>query len=356
MNHQTSFYDEQISEHRNALLEIALGKYGCLLRTMGGFCGDIFVFDQGENVYPRFVIAKVPNGRPTPTEAAKRFIREIELQSRMFSHFFVHSVFDVTWILDAPIALYRMWDGDLSNLIADKTFSPQARLSFIAYLCAGLDHCHRRGMICHQDLKPQNILTRDLRRQFSGLPADDVFICPKLADFGLANLASDYGIFEGARPYMAPEQWMKTELSSATDVFSLGVIAFELLTYGHHPVGGMTADWWPSPKEGNSKAWCHDDKWTRWLNKGLPIESIPFICPSAGKIVLACLQKEPQARPTLTQIQNSMLDALGERSSELRIQALFRIQHADSESKNPDSASWPYLEERLAKFSQQMKH
>lgn len=349
MNQKASFYDCQ-SEYRPLILEGVLGKYGSVVRTTGGFCGEIYVFDQGTQTYPRFVVAKTPNGRPNPTEAARRFIKEIELQAKMYSHFFVHSAFDVAWVLDAPVALYRMWDGDLSRLIADDAFSPEARLSFLAYLCSGLGHCHRRGMICHQDLKPQNILTRDLRRQFSGLPTEDVFICPKLADFGLANLALREGRFNGAKPYMAPEQWTKSELSHATDVFSFGVIAFELMTFGHHPVGGITADWWPSPRVGNSKSWHSDRKWKQWVKNGLLVEQIDFICPSVKDAVQACLQRKPKDRPNLDEIQRALLNALGGISQGTKDQAAFRIQHAEAESENPDSASWPYLEDRLAHF------
>ena len=97
----------------------------------------------------------------------------------------------------------------------------------IIYKCAkALDHAHRRGVI-HRDIKPSNLLLNDER---------DV----KIADFSIAminrpdNVHTQFTGFLGSPLYMSPEQINELPLSSATDIFSLGTVMYQMLT-GNHP-------------------------------------------------------------------------------------------------------------------------
>jgi eukaryotic-like serine/threonine-protein kinase len=144
------------------ILEVNLSKYGRITRHCNGMCGAVYFFDQGENVHPRFVAAKLPliptNDR---AERNRRFLREIELQHSTFYHRFVCWPFDYKMVLDTPVALYSASDGDLSQWIPRQEWSTTSRLATLAYLCSALAHCRSRGIICHQDLKPQNVLMRN---------------------------------------------------------------------------------------------------------------------------------------------------------------------------------------------------
>ena len=87
--------------------------------------------------------------------------------------------------------------------------------------CAGLQHAHDAGLV-HRDVKPANLLVRE----------DDVL---KIADFGIARAAeltrlTQHGTVLGTAAYLSPEQAAGEEVTTATDIYSLGAVVYELLT------------------------------------------------------------------------------------------------------------------------------
>lgn len=103
----------------------------------------------------------------------------------------------------------------------------RARLELMGKICDAVHYAHQRGVI-HRDLKPGNILVDDLGQ-------------PKILDFGVARatdsdvaatMQTDVGQIIGTLPYMSPEQMAAdpTELDTRSDVYALGVVAYELLS------------------------------------------------------------------------------------------------------------------------------
>ena len=126
------------------------------------------------------------------------------------------------------------------------------------------------GAVVHRDIKPENILL--LNGQWC------------LADFGIsryaeATTAIDTRKFAMTPPYAAPEQWRHERATSATDVYALGVVAYELLA-GRRPFAG--------PKE-------HD--YREQHLEGTP-EAIPNVPVPLQTLIDECLLKGPEARPT----------------------------------------------------------
>ena len=327
------------------VVEGSLHKHGLIGSRGGGMCGSVYFFDQGEGVHPRYVVAKVPRTpKNNRDERNRRFLREIEIQHRTHYHRFVCWPFDYRMVLDTPVALFRASDGDLAQWIPNPAFSAVSRLAVLIYLCSALIHCRKRGVECHQDLKPQNILMNRVEDRLREATGSDVFNFPLLADFGLANAGIDFQNPEGARPYMAPEQWLAGTATAESDVFALGVIIFEVMTQGSHPYGGITGEWWPEPVEGRSKKWLRPETWEKWAKAGNPIVSASFLVDGVEHLTHRCISPIPSDRPTLEQIQGNLLAVLATLDRTAAEQASFQAFNADH---SVNDGEWPYRDAQL---------
>jgi tetratricopeptide (TPR) repeat protein len=122
-------------------------------------------------------------------------------------------------------------DGvSITRYADDHRLDPRARLDLFLAVCQGVQHAHQKGII-HRDLKPSNVLVREA----DGAPI------PKIIDFGIAKAihetgdapaATMVGLVMGTPEYMSPEQAgaFGASVDTRTDVYSLGVMLYELLT------------------------------------------------------------------------------------------------------------------------------
>jgi serine/threonine protein kinase len=163
---------------------------------------------------------------------------------------------------------------DLKTLIKQRgRFTPEEALPLLIQACAGIGYAHRAGLV-HCDVKPQNMLvTPDLRL--------------KVADFGIARALSTIhpeeqsDVIWGSPQYFSPEQASGAAPSPASDVYSLGVIMYEMLT-GSLPFHADTAA---------ELAHLHVEA------EPVPIaEMIPNISPVLAQVLTKVLSKEPSQR------------------------------------------------------------
>jgi eukaryotic-like serine/threonine-protein kinase len=333
-------------EIKKILLEKMIG-HGTLVEISEGMCGEIYIFDQGIGTYPRYVCAKIPKIRNglNPQEAAQRFVAEMNNQLKFYRHPFVHWAYDFKELMKVPVALFRYWGSDLDKLIQHNQSSEIEKYSILVYICEGLEHCYARGLVSHQDLKPQNIFIRDIKSEFTNLPQLDIYKRPLIADFGLSNASIDIGIYDGARPYMAPEQWNQQTLSPATDIFALGVIFYQLLSGGLHPVGIKLHEYWPNPLPNISKKWTRPEEWKKWSCNGAKIND-PDLKVSNNSLALIreMLSHNPNNRPNIGTFKTFLLTQIKliDEHSFLNVNLL--REHFNKFSSNESlEKSWPSL-------------
>jgi serine/threonine protein kinase len=176
------------------------------------------------------------SGQPPEEEREyrERFFREAEAAGRL-SHPGIVTIFDVGEEPEtrAPYIVMEFVDGpSLEKLLSgdNRTLSLEAALQLTLELAEALDCAHGQGVV-HRDLKPANILVTEEGRA-------------KIADFGVAklNLANLTlaGRALGTPAYMSPEQLHGEEVDGRSDLFSLGVILYTVLT-GFRPFQGNSA-------------------------------------------------------------------------------------------------------------------
>jgi serine/threonine protein kinase len=163
-------------------------------------------------------------------EVKERFFKEAELAGTL-SHPSIVSIFDVGEDYDLTYMAMELLEGeDLETFCQKNNLLPLSTvLRIIAETAEALDYAHGQGVI-HRDIKPGNIML---------LKNGHV----KVTDFGIAKAISSSqtksGIILGTPNCMSPEQINGRELDGRSDIFSLGVLFFQLLT-GEHPFSGKT--------------------------------------------------------------------------------------------------------------------
>ena len=158
-------------------------------------------------------------------EARTRFMREAQAAGKL-SHPNIVTIYDVGREERMTYIVMQLIKGiSLQGIIASKrVFSTQEVSQLFTQLCDALDYAHKYGII-HRDIKPANILIDDNGRPF-------------ILDFGVARIGASTmtqtGKTLGTPSYMSPEQVIGKKIDNRSDIFSLGVVLYELLT-GRRP-------------------------------------------------------------------------------------------------------------------------
>ncbi|HTM20041.1 MAG TPA: serine/threonine-protein kinase, partial [Kofleriaceae bacterium] len=156
-----------------------------------------------------------------------RFEREARAMSRL-AHPACVPVIDYGVDGDAPYIVLEFVDGPaLDEILADGPLAPARAVALVRQILAGLAHAHEQGVI-HRDMKPGNVIVSPIAG--AGEQA-------RIVDFGLAKLAepsataswSTASIAVGTPGYMSPEQARGEEVDRRTDLYSTGILLFELL-------------------------------------------------------------------------------------------------------------------------------
>ena len=214
----------------------------------------------------------LPEALSKDASALARFHSEVRV-ARQVSHPNVCRVFDIGDADGVPFLTMEYVDGeDLSSLVRRIGRLPQDKAVEVSrQICAGLAAAHERGVI-HRDLKPSNVMLDGAGKA-------------RITDFGLAGIAANIQGAEvraGTPAYMAPEQLLGKEVTTRSDIFSLGLVMYEVLT-GKRAYDATTV---PELMKARQSGTLTN-----------PSTLVRDLDPLTERVILRCLETDPAKRP-----------------------------------------------------------
>jgi serine/threonine protein kinase/tetratricopeptide (TPR) repeat protein len=214
------------------------GRYTLVERIGEGGMGEVWVAKQTEPVKRKVAVKLIKAGMDSKA-VLQRFDQERQALALM-DHPNIARVLDGGMTVDLrPFFVMELVHGLPLNRFCDQArLAIRERLELFTLICQAVQHAHQKGII-HRDLKPSNILLTII----DGKPL------PKIIDFGVAKatsgkltddtMSTGFGAVVGTLEYMAPEQagFAGVDIDTRADIYSLGVILYELLT-GLRPIDG----------------------------------------------------------------------------------------------------------------------
>jgi serine/threonine protein kinase len=215
----------------------------------------------------------LPEALSRDASALARFHSEVRV-ARQVSHPNVCRVFDIGDAEGIPFLTMEYVDGeDIASLIRRIGRLPQDKATEISrQICAGLAAAHERGVV-HRDLKPANVMLDGSGKV-------------RVTDFGLAGIAATIQgaeIRAGTPAYMAPEQLSGKEVTTKSDIYSLGLVMYEILT-GKRAYDAATL---PQLIKAREEAALTS-----------PSTLVRDLDPLIERVILRCLEKDPAKRPS----------------------------------------------------------
>ena len=248
-----------------------LGKYHILEEIGRGGMG--VVYKAHDTVLDRLVAIKVLAPHLTwDQEFVKRFLHEARSAARL-EHAHVVTIYDVAQAQGHHVIAMKYLEGrSLAEIIRrEGPLPPERAAHLLAQIAQALDYAHARKLI-HRDVKPGNVIVS---------PQDHA----TLTDFGIARSLegtrlTQSGVMVGTPAYMSPEQVQGHTVGPATDVYALGIVAYEML-------GGRP------PFEGETPRLLH----AHVYEEPRPLSQVsPKVAPAVGAVVKKALAKEPGKR------------------------------------------------------------
>src|SRR5688572_5373198 len=210
-----------------------LGRYEIRSQLGAGGMGEVYLA-RDSKINRDVAIKVLPRAFSSDAERLRRFELEVEATGKL-NHPNILSVYDVETHDGSPYVVYELLEGEtLRERLSGGALSSRKAVDYALQIANGLTAAHEKGII-HRDLKPENIFITNEGRV-------------KILDFGLAKLReptldaeaqtdvptrkvnTDPGAVMGTVGYMSPEQVRAERLDHRSDIFSVGVILYEILS------------------------------------------------------------------------------------------------------------------------------
>ncbi|MFN2598404.1 MAG: protein kinase [Pyrinomonadaceae bacterium] len=237
-----------------------------------GGMGEVYRADDlklGQQVALKFLPASLSGDEA----ALSRLYREVRI-ARQISHPNVCRVYDVGELGGQHFLSMEYIRGEelASTLRRFGRLPPDKAAEIARQVCAGLAAAHKTGVL-HRDLKPANVMIDDEGRA-------------RVTDFGLAAIAEEIGgndAFSGTPAYMSPEQLAGKELTTRSDIYSLGVVLYELFT-GKRAFEAATLPELLRLRQSDAAP-------------ASPRALVRDLDPTVERVIERCLEKDPERRP-----------------------------------------------------------
>jgi hypothetical protein len=216
-----------------------VGAYRLIDKIGEGGMGEVYRAERADGAFDRYVAIKITRAAFGGRDALDRFRRERQILATL-DHPRIVTLLDggVTPQGLAYFVMEHVEGVPLNDYCGQRNPSLDDRLQLIRRVCEAVDHAHQHAVV-HRDLKPANVLV-----------TSDGF--PKVLDFGVAKLVAEQATPDptaGVLPapltpnYASPEQIRGLPVTTASDVYSLGVLLYEVVS-GQRPydTGGRTLD------------------------------------------------------------------------------------------------------------------
>jgi len=253
--------------------EVLLERYRIVGLLGRGGMGEVYRADDLK-LKQAVALKFLPASLSADGAALARFYKEVSV-ARQISHRHVCRVYDVSEFQGEHfISMEYVRGEELSSLLKRIGRLPQDKAIDVArQLCAGLAAVHERGVL-HRDLKPANIMLDEHGEV-------------RITDFGIAALANEeHREMSGTPAYMSPEQLDGRELTPKSDIYSLGLVLYEVFT-------GKKA-FEASNMQELLRLRRSDSTPTS------PAEYVPELDPLIERVIFRCLERDPSKRPATT--------------------------------------------------------
>jgi serine/threonine protein kinase len=283
-------------------------RYELVSRIAIGGMGE--VWQASDTVIGRIVAIKILKDEYLGDPGFRERFRAEARHAAMVNHDGIANVFDYGEEDGKAYLVMEMVPGEALSTILERerVLPPDKVLSIVSQTALALHQAHQAGLV-HRDVKPGNLLIT---------PDGDV----KITDFGIARLADQVpltatGQVMGTVQYLAPEQASGKPASPSTDIYSLGIVAYEALA-GRRPFRGESQV---------SIAMAHI--------KEAPPELPVTIPEEVRTLVMSCLAKKPEGRPRSAEDLAKAAKAIQAGNID---EAMALLPHPDQEVEKPESA------------------